>query len=84
MSFKEAMLDELDKELLASKAGWDEIRLAENDLLKLKAAVQEHDIAAHRLRMALFSLDGEKDKHFGDANAANHDRIRELLRGDPR
>ena len=79
---REVIAAAIDAALIESNTRWDDIRIAERDLAAMKDAVSGFDAEAHRLRMALFALDGEHDKNFGDANKVNHSRANALRRGE--
>jgi hypothetical protein len=82
ISHRDALSAELDKTLRESDDRWEEIRIAEREITRMKNAVSEFDITAQRLRMALFALDGEHDKSFGDSNIENNRRKNALKRGE--
>jgi hypothetical protein len=78
MGVRESMVAELDAALVESRLRWQAIRDAERDVRRMQDEVQVFDVKAHRLRMALFAIDGEKDKTAADANIANSRRQAEL------
>ncbi len=72
---------ELDAALTEHHRLREIIRDEERRLRKLQEDAQPVEVLAQRLRMALFAIDGQSDKHYGDANSANHKRLMELLGG---
>lgn len=81
MTPRDTLSAALDLALIESQTRWEDIRDVERKVHQMQADVQKFDTEAHRLRLALFAIDGESGKSPGDANKANHTRQIELRRG---
>lgn len=79
---REQMERDLDQLLVEAHNRRGHVRDAERVLRKRQEEASEVEVAAQRTRLALFALDGEHAKNFGDANVANHKRLLELLNPD--